>query len=99
LRVAVAAAALVPATVLQGSGAMVFTAAPAVLLFTFTMMVQPPAGIVVPLASTKFPAPAVAGDAGAGAAIAGGVDGHAGREGIGEGAGEGNWRRRWCCRW
>jgi len=39
---------------------MVFTAAPAVELVTLTITVQPPAGITVPLASTKFPAPAVA---------------------------------------
>ncbi len=37
-----------------------FVAVPRVLLVTFTITVQPPAGIEVPLAIVKLPAPAVA---------------------------------------
>src|SRR5688500_17431318 len=40
--------------------AMVLVAAPAVLEVTFTITVQPPEGIEVPLAIVKLPAPAVA---------------------------------------
>ena len=39
---------------------MVLVAVPVVLLFTLTIIVQPPAGIELPLAIAKLPAPAVA---------------------------------------
>ena len=49
-----------PALVCKAPAAIVFTAAPAVLLVTFTITVQPPAGMLVPFAIVKLPAPAVA---------------------------------------
>ena len=55
-----AAAALLPALVLKPPIAIVLTFAPAVLEVTFTITVQPPAGIEVPLAIVKLVAPAVA---------------------------------------
>ena len=48
-----------PAEVCNTPAAIVFVAAPAVLLVTFTITVQPPMGIDVPLAIVKLPAPAV----------------------------------------
>jgi hypothetical protein len=56
----VAATALFPALVCKPPMAMVFTAAPAVEDVTFTMIVQPPAGMLVPLASVKLFAAEVA---------------------------------------
>lgn len=49
-----------PAEVCNAPAAIVLTAAPALLLVTFTTTVQPPAGIDVPLAMVKLPAPAEA---------------------------------------
>jgi hypothetical protein len=51
---------LLPEFVCKAPAGIVFVAAPAVLLVTFTITVQPPAGIDVPLAIVKLPAPAVA---------------------------------------
>lgn len=51
---------LFPAVVCKAPAAMVFCAAPAVLLVTFTTIVHPPAGIEVPFARVKLPAPAAA---------------------------------------
>src|SRR6478752_5271257 len=59
-RLAVAAAALFPPVVCSALAAMVFVDVPAVLEVTFTATVQPAAGIEVPLAIVKLPAPAVA---------------------------------------
>jgi len=58
--VALAAAALLPPEVCSALAAMVFVAAPAVDDVTFTITVQPPAGIEVPLATVTLPAPAAA---------------------------------------
>ncbi len=52
--------ALLPAFVCRSPAAIVFVAAPAVLEVTFTITVQPPAGMLVPFATVKLPAPAVA---------------------------------------
>src|SRR5436305_14005585 len=60
LSVALAAAALLPALVWSVVAPIVFTAAPAVDDVTFTMTVQPPDGIELPLAMVKLLAPAVA---------------------------------------
>ena len=49
-----------PALVCRAPAAIVLTAAPPVLLVTFTITVQPPAGMLVPFASVKLPAPAAA---------------------------------------
>jgi len=60
LSVALAAAALLPPEVCSAFAAMVLAAAPAVEDVTFTITVQPPAGIDVPLAMVKLLAPALA---------------------------------------
>ena len=60
MTVDVAATAFEPAEVVRPPMAIVFTAAPAVAEVTFTITVQPPAGIVVALATVKFAAAAVA---------------------------------------
>jgi len=59
-KVSVVKLALFPAVVFNAPAAIVFTAAPAVLLVTSTMIVQPPAAIEVPLAIVKLVAAAVA---------------------------------------
>ncbi len=60
VNVAVPGLVLLPALVFKSPAAIVLVAAPAVLLVTFTVTVQPPAGTLVPLAIVKLPAPAVA---------------------------------------
>src|ERR1700756_4124703 len=57
---ALAAGALLPALVCRRPAATVLVAVPAVDDVTFTITVQPPAGIEVPLATVKLPAPALA---------------------------------------
>ncbi len=51
---------LLPAFVCSAPAGIVFVAAPVELLVTFTITVQPPAGMLVPFAIVKLPAPAVA---------------------------------------
>ena len=61
MTVAVAAAALLPALVVKAPLGIVLVAAPAVLEVTLTITVQPGvAGMLLPLAMVKLPAPAVA---------------------------------------
>src|SRR5947208_3330905 len=60
LSVALAADWFDPAEVASAPAAMVLVAAPVVLDFTFTITVQPPAGIDVPLAMVKLEAFAAA---------------------------------------
>jgi len=57
--VAAAALGLLPAVVCNAPAVIVFVAAPAVLLVTSTMIVQPAVEIDVPLAIVKLPAVAV----------------------------------------
>ena len=60
LVVELAAAALLPALVVKAPAARVLVLAPAVLEVTLMMMVQPPAGMLVALATVMLLAPAVA---------------------------------------
>ena len=60
LKLALAAEALLPALVTSAPAASVFVNVPPVLATTFAMTVQPPAGMLLPLASVIFVSPGVA---------------------------------------